>query len=138
MVAVIVYSLGKLIERKDKYLENFKKYFNFYIKSIDELISVISKGDEKVIQNKFQEISDAKGLSEELKRNVSDVFMKARINKASKVYEHGISMEATSKLLGVSIWDLAEYTGQTNISDANYNKTIDIKKRVKTAMEFFE
>jgi len=96
-----------------------------------------NKGDEKVIQNKFNDISSVKGLSEELKRNVSDVFMKARINKASKIYEHGISMEATSKLLGVSIWELAEYTGQTNISDANYNKTIDIKKRVKTAMEFF-
>ena len=137
LVAVLVYSLGKLIERKDKYTGNFKKYFNFYIKSIDELISVINKGDEKVIQNKFNDISSVKGLSEELKRNVSDVFMKARINKASKIYEHGISMEATSKLLGVSIWELAEYTGQTDISDANYNKTIDIKKRVKTAMEFF-
>jgi len=46
-------------------------------------------------------------------------------------------MEATAKLLGISLWELAEYTGQTSISDMNQGKTLDVKKRIKSAMEFF-
>ena len=47
-------------------------------------------------------------------------------------------MEKTAKLLGISIWELAEYAGQTGISDVNLSITMPIKKRIKLAMEMFE
>ena len=49
-----------------------------------------------------------------------------------------MSMEKTAKLFGISMWELAEYTGQTDISEENFGKTIDEKTRIKNAMEFFK
>ena len=68
---------------------------------------------------------------------IEDVFKKAQINKASKIYEHGISLEKTAKLLGVSMFDLASYTGQA-IADTSEGNTISVKTRIKNAMEMFE
>ena len=78
-------------------------------------------------------------LSGKLKIYIQDVFRKAQINKASKIYEHGISMEQTASLLGITLFELANYSGQKpEISDTPLNQTIDVKKRIKTAMEMFK
>ena len=45
-------------------------------------------------------------------------------------------MQKTAKLLGISIWELAEYSGQTGISNVNLSITLDVKERIKNAMEF--
>ena len=139
LVAIVIYALSKLIERRNSFPEkNYQKYLNYYLKTIDESIICISKNKCDIFRNNVDDLSNVKGLSDDLKKNVQDVFQKARINKASKIYEHGISMEATAKLLGISLWELAEYTGQTSISDMNQGKTLDVKKRIKSAMEFFK
>ena len=62
---------------------------------------------------------------------------KASVNKASKIYEHGISMGRTAKMLGITQWELSEYTGQKNVPDNPYNETFDVRKRAEMAMEFF-
>jgi predicted transcriptional regulator len=72
-----------------------------------------------------------------MKPYIQEVLRKASINKASKIYEHGISLGQTAQLLGITQWELSEYSGQTNVSDNDYNKTLDIKKRAKMALEFF-
>ena len=139
LVAVIVYSLAKLLERKDKYNnKSFDKYLDFYLKTIDYFISCFDKDNCKLFRSRIDEIMEVPGLSKELKESVKDVFHKARINKASKIYEHGVSMEATSRLLGVSLWELAEYTGQGYIADLEIGKTKDVKHRIKKVMEFFK
>ena len=76
-------------------------------------------------------------LSGRFKKYIQDVFKKAEINKASRIYEHGISMEATAKLLGISMWELAEYTGNTGIGDVDLGITMPEKQRIKIAMEMF-
>ena len=75
-------------------------------------------------------------LSGNFRGYIQQVFRKASINKASRLYEHGISMEQTAKVLGITIWELAEYSGQTGISDVNLGITLDVKKRIKNAEEF--
>jgi hypothetical protein len=77
-------------------------------------------------------------LSGNLKKYIQDVFRKASINEASKIYEHGISMEKTAKLLGITMFELAGYAGQTGISDVPESKTLDVRSRIKLAMEMFE
>ena len=47
-------------------------------------------------------------------------------------------MEKTAKILGISIWELAEYAGQSKESDIDLTVTLPIKDRIKTAMEFFK
>ena len=77
-------------------------------------------------------------MSSKFKAYVQDVFAKASINKASKIYEHGISMGKTASLLGVSQYELANYAGTKDISDAPLGNTLNVKDRIKLAMGMFE
>ncbi len=138
--AVVIYSIGKIIERK-KY-RDFPEWNALYKKiilSIDECINSIRKDREEDFSrsiNSLRKYIDR--LSGKLKEYVQDVFRKAQINKASKIYEHGISMEKTAGLLGVTMYELALYAGQANVLDGFGHKIVDVKTRVKTAMEIFE
>ena len=138
--AVVIYSIGKIIERK-RYRE-FPEWNNFYkkiISSIDDSIKAIKTGKEKDFKKSIDSLREyIDKLSGKLKEYVQDVFRKAQINKASRIYEHGISMEKTADLLGISMYELALYSGQTDISNTSENKTIAAKVRIKLAMEMFE
>jgi hypothetical protein len=46
-------------------------------------------------------------------------------------------MQKTAKILGISLWELSEYTGKTGIANVNLAVTIPIKKRIKFAEEIF-
>ena len=46
-------------------------------------------------------------------------------------------MEKTAKILGISLWELSEYTGRTGIADINLAVTMPIKERIKIAEGIF-
>ena len=46
-------------------------------------------------------------------------------------------MEKTAKILGVSVWELAEYAGKTGIGDVNLGITLPLNQRIKQAEEIF-
>jgi hypothetical protein len=136
-VAVIVYSLSKIIERK---YSEADKFYKIIISAIDNSIIALKGDDEKKFKESLELIREAiNKLSGDLKKYVEDVFRKASINKASKIYEHGISMEKTAKLLGITMFELASYAGQKEeISEVPESKTLSVRSRVKLAMEMFE
>ncbi len=139
-VAVIVYSLSKIIERKDyrKY-PGWNDFYKRVILAIESSITVLKKNDEKKFKESLDLVRKAiSKLSGKLKVYIKDVFRKASINKASRIYEHGISMEKTASLLGITMFELAEYAGQTGISDVPESKTLSVKSRIKLAEEFFK
>ena len=109
------------------------------LKAIDNTMLALRKNDEKSIKRGLGNIRRSLGnLSGKLKKYIQDVFRKAKINKASKIYEHGISMETTASLLGITMFELASYAGQkATISDVPLIKTKDVKLRIKTAMDIF-
>jgi len=139
-IAVIVYSLSKILERP-KYREYSAsgKLFNEFGLCIDNLIIDIkeknTEGFTKELTHFREKINN---LSGKLKIYVQEVFRKASINKASRIYEHGISLERTSKLWGITMYELANYAGQTGISDVPESNTADVKSRIKLAMEMFK
>lgn len=138
-VAVVVYSLSKIIERKDyrKY-PGWGKFYKLCVDSIDKSIVAVSKDDDKKLRENLRLIRQAIGkLSGKLKVYIQEVFRRASINKASRIYEHGISMERTARLLGISMFELSEYAGQTGISDVPLAKTKDVQERIKLAVEMF-
>lgn len=139
LAAIVIYALAKLIERRDKYShKDFEDYLRFYLHTLDDSISCLERKDcDHFRRHVADMIRKTAKLPLEFKDDVQYIFRKARINKASKVYEHGISMEKTARLLGISQWELAEYTGPTGSADLN-NRSMDIKKRVRKAMEMFE
>jgi hypothetical protein len=139
-LAVILYSLSKLIERRQyQSFPDWNKFEKNYENCIDKAIIALKRKDIEVYREQINCIREAiKKLSSNLKGYIEEVFRKASINKASKVYEHGISLEKTAKILGITQWELSQYVGQAGISDVNITCTKDIKQRLKEAEEMFE
>jgi len=138
-LAVIIYALSKLIERNDekkiKTWPSFIKKLNSYF---DLGISALNQDKYDKYESYLQSIRKSlSGVSPNLKSYVQEVLRKASISKASKIYEHGISMGQTANLLGITQWELSEYAGQKPVPDAEFNISIDVKKRAKMALEFF-
>jgi len=138
-VAVIVYSLGKILERERyRSYHGWNNFFRLIVSALDSSIAAIKKNDEKKFKQNIDLIRRTiSKLSGKLRKYIQDVFRRARINKASRIYEHGISMEKTAKLLGITVFELANYAGQTGISNVPLTKTMDVKNRIKLATEMF-
>jgi hypothetical protein len=138
-VAVIVYSIGKILERKDyQSLRGWNNFYRAILSFLDLAIKDVSSNNEKGFRKDFEMIHKAiNKLSGKLRKYIEELFRDAQINKASRVYAHGISMAQTAEILGISPYELAEYSGKTGISDAPIAKTMDAKTRIKLAMEMF-
>lgn len=139
-VAVIVYSLSKIVERIE--YQNLQGWGNFYkiiLSSVDNSINAIkSKNDKKLTESLTLIRNTIAKLSGKLKFYIQDVFRKAEINKASKIYEHGISMEKTANLLGITMFELASYAGQKQEMGVPSEQTIGVKSRIKIAEDMFK
>lgn len=139
--AVIVYALSSIVERKDYYskVRGWKKFYDSYLLTIDKIIDAIENRDDKAYRENIKVIRNAiENLSGKLRDYIQDVLRRANINKASKLYEHGLSMEKTSKLLGISLFELAEYAGAKQLGDIPQAKTMDVRERIKLAVDFFK
>ncbi len=138
-IAVILYALSKILERTRYHeMTGWAKFEESYINSIDNAVIALKRKDLALYREQIEKIKTAIGkLSGHLKTYIEAVFRKAQINKASRIYEHGISRETAAKILGISIWELNEYVGRTGIADVNLAYTLDIKQRIKNAQEIF-
>lgn len=128
-IAVIIYSLSKVIERgkldtrktlslinsAKRYLE--KDDFMGYKKTIKYIFKFISRVDLK------------------FKLYIEEVVKQAQIKKGSKLYDHGISIGQAADLLGISEWELMNYVGKTRIVDRFPSP--DVEKRLVIAKELF-
>jgi len=136
-IAVMLYALSKIIERDD-----FKKIrsWDLFVKKFNSLLNLSITALKQNNQDKYRKYIELarKALeshSISLKPYIQEVLKKASINKGFKIHAHGISLEQTSKLLGISQWELSEYIGQT--SHEKHTPTINTKTRAKAALEFF-
>lgn len=139
IVAVLVYSLGKVLER-DHYrkMEGWTEFRGAIIKNIGLAIKALEKDNIDNARIYLGRIRNSLNrISGDLSRYIKDVFRKAEINKAFKLYEHGLSTEKTAELLGVSLWDLASYIGQSAIGDAKIAISMPVAKRIKIAEDIF-
>lgn len=139
-IAVVIYSLSKIFERT-RYQEY--KNWNLFYKIVMENLE---KAQEYLENNNFDKyqvcikniLNIIDKLDEKFRRYVSEVIEKARISKASRIYEHGISIGRTAQLLGISEWELMDYVGKTGISDVGFSITKNIKERIKFARSLFK
>ena len=139
VVAVLIYSLGKVMER-DHYreMEGWCKFYDAVTKNLGLAIKALEKNNVDNMRIYLGRIRNSlNDISGDLSRYIKDVFKKAEINKAFKLYEHGLSTEKTAELLGVSLWDIASYIGQSHIGDAKIAITMPAKDRVKIAEDIF-
>ncbi len=130
-MAVIIYSLSKIIghDSKDrgKFIELLQKAkesmgrndFKAYKKATSKVLELISRIDSRF--SKF----------------VDDVITQAQVKKSSKIYDHGISLGQAASILGISQWELMQYTGHTRSSDSKYEKP-DVIEKIKCTRGLFE
>lgn len=140
IVAVLVYSIGKVFEREHyRGLQGWDKFEKSLFKNLDESIKSLESGQLENARTCLGRIRESiNKISGDLSRYIKDVFEKAQINKAFKLYEHGLSTEKTAQLLGISLWDLATYIGQSSIGDAKVAISMPEKKRIKIAEDIFK
>lgn len=138
-VAVVIYSIGKIMERENyRGMRGWDSFYRIVVKSLEKAIKDVKEKDDAGFRKDIELIRKAiNKLSGKLKKYIAEVFRKAQINKASRIYEHGISMEQTAKLLGITMFELADYAGKTGIPDVPVSKTLDSKTRIKLAMDMF-
>ncbi len=136
--AVILYSLSKIFERdynKYKGWNEFYKNVKFFFK---RSIQSLKKQDFKEYKKNIKRIIlSINKLDKKLKIYIKDVIENSKVNKASRIYEHGVSIGQTAELLGIDEWELMNYVGETGISDVKYAKTMNAKERLIYARRIF-
>lgn len=139
LVAVVVYVFGKILERPNyARMEGWVEFQESIEKNLRLTIKSLEANDLEKFRTYIGKIRNASNkIDSNLREYIQDVFYKAEINKAFKMYEHGLSSEKTAELLGVSLWDLASYIGQTTISESHITEAVPIKIRVKMVEDFF-
>jgi len=140
LVAVLVYSLGKIMERIPEYdSKECYSFCKFAMLEIQKAENAIKKNNDDIFRESLENVmKSVSKLSPDLQKNVQDVLRKASINKASKIYEHGISMGQTAKLLGITLYELADYAGQRQDRNVPLFNTFSVQERIKLAMEMFK
>ena len=138
-VAVIVYGLGKVLEREDQLkTPECKGFCKIVVVALNHAIKDIEKDNMEDFRKDMELIRKQIGkLSGNFKKYVQHVFRRAQVNKASRIYEHGISMERTAKLLGVTMWELANYAGPSGIPNVKESRTLSAKERIKLVEGIF-
>ena len=132
LVAVIIYSVSKVLERTDAKLVKSK-----IINHLVEAIKFLKQNNKKSFEQELKHLNlELNKLDPKLKLHIKEVFEKAKVNKASRLYEHGISAGRTADLLGITTWELMEYSGATGISEKGVTKSA--KDRIKIARGLFK
>ena len=139
IVAVIVYSIGKIVEREHYHeMPGWRNFYSSLVSSWDSAIDNLDNNKLKSFRADLGKIRNSLNkISGNLREYMKDVFRKAEINKALKIYEHGLSAEKTADLLGVSLWDLSSYIGQSSIANSSVSESLPVKKRIKYAEDMF-
>jgi len=139
LIAVLVYAVSKIIEREHyKEMPGWDKFYSALTTNLDKGIVFLEKNELEGFRNSMGRIRNSINDLNGLKQYIKDVFEKAQINKAFKIYEHGLSSEQTAALLGVSLWDLSSYIGQSTVHDTKINETMPVRQRVKIAEDIFK
>jgi len=140
ITTILIYSLGKIFERGK--LQTFKEW-GLVKKTIDTSLKKaaysLENNDLLNYEKSIKEIlSVINKLESRLKDYIRDIFFRAHINKASRLYEHGLSIGRTAELLGITKWDLMDYIGKTGIPDSKESITLTIEKRLRVARGLFK
>lgn len=129
-IAVTIYMMSKI------YKSN-KDIDQFIIPHIKDAIKYLEEGKLNLYETEIKNIlKDISKTNSRTKYYVQEVLERAQIKKASKMFEHGISMGQVADSLGISIWDLMDYIGKTRIVD-EFEHHIDMKERLEFTRSLF-
>src|SRR3989338_7147451 len=107
-VAILIYSLSKIMERKQRDLDYGK-----LLSMLNSCISNLKKNDDESFRKSIKTIFNfIRTIDEKLRLYIHEVINQAQIKKGCKLCEHGISIARASEVLGISQWELMHYMGK--------------------------
>ena len=131
-VAILMYSLSKIMERKDNDLD-FNKILSILNSSVSSLKNNDDENFRKSIKNLFNFV---KTIDKKLKLYINEVINQAEIKKGCKLCEHGVSVARASQVLGISRWELMHYLGKTTLID-KFSEPVNVPQRLKFTRSLF-
>jgi hypothetical protein len=130
--AVLVYALSKVLQRCCEEKQSCPQLAPMLQQAHDALAA---GRDDDYRARVRQMIDELAKIDAKLKLYITEVMEKAKVKKASKMHEHGISLARTAELLGVSQWELQDYIGKTRIPDVELG--VPAKARLERARRWF-
>ncbi|MEM3374195.1 MAG: hypothetical protein QXE31_03150 [Candidatus Woesearchaeota archaeon] len=128
-IAVIIYALSKLYKYND--------ISDLIIVKFKNALTYLENGSNSNYENELKSIiKDLSKKDSYIKSYIKEALEKAQIKKASRMFEHGISLGQVADALGISLWDLMDYVGKTPIIETYKNKT-NVQDRMKKARAIF-
>ena len=132
-VAILIYALSKIIERKQRDLD-----YNKILSMLNSCISTLKNNQDDLFRKSIKSIfSFIRTMDEKLKMYIYEVINQAQIKKGCKLCEHGISIARASEVLGISQWELMHYIGKTTLID-QFSEPVNVAKRLKITRSLFQ
>ena len=132
-VAILIYSLSKIMERNEKELD-YGKIRGMLNSAAASLKSNNEGAFRKSIKQMFSFI---RTMDAKLKLYINEVINQAQIKKGCKLCEHGISVARASEVLGISRWELMHYMGKTTLIE-QFSEPVNVSQRLKFARSMFQ
>ena len=138
-IAVMVYSLAKVVERRKYQQSNeWVKFTRFVMERLTKAREALFSDYDELYQDNVKQILKYCGkLDHMFSKHIVEVIEFAKIKKGSDVYRQGISLGQAAEIMGITPWELREYVGHTRISDVDPLLTKSAKKRMKEARRIF-
>lgn len=138
--AVFIYSLGKTMgTAKIREEEEFPHFSRKIKRKIDRLIKSLKQEKRDEASNLLKEaISEVSELDDSFGTHLKKVIIGSKIKKASKIYEHGISLGRAAEIVGLSEFELMDYIGPTKVHDLSFFKVDKLKEKYEEAREVFK
>jgi len=139
LIAIVVYSLSKIIARSEGKTDEWDKAKDPIIKEIERAHTFLQNGKDDEYRDKIKKLLRNIGkMDKGLQLYIQDIFERARIIKGAKLYEHGISIGRVADFLGISQWELMSYVGKTKIVDRYIEEVIPVTIRLDHAKKLFK
>ncbi|MFT4309365.1 MAG: hypothetical protein ACMXYL_02680 [Candidatus Woesearchaeota archaeon] len=131
MMAIVTYSLYKVITLEALSTAVVRKHLKAMQDHLaDNNIKKYNEESKKLLRS----VSRA---DDKLKLYIDHVIEQAEIKKGSKLYDHGISASTAANIMGISVWDLMNYIGKTEINE-RFPSSVNMKQRIITARNLFD
>ncbi|MBR9679316.1 MAG: hypothetical protein GON13_03540 [Nanoarchaeota archaeon] len=119
--SIIVYALSKLFE-KSKYERKNRNYWRSFWRDVTKQLvtarNALKKREVGNVSNSLKKLTRLISVADkEFSEHLQYVLEKARVAKAWKIYEHGVSMGRVAELLDISEWEAMSYLGHTKSHD---------------------
>ncbi len=136
--SILVYALSKIFEAHGAE-ETWKLFWKNISRVLEKALNYCNTLQIKEFEWKLKELTALVGNADKkFGEYIQYVLDKARIKKAWKIYEHGLSLGTVAQLLGVNKWEAMNYFGQTKTSDYPDFITENVRKRYETVKEVFK